>query len=60
VATQQLIGIYTGAGLSVPASNLIRIPTVAGTISNVYVDLTDVADGNTTFNLLYGRRTRYR
>ncbi len=48
---QQLVAIYTGAALNTPASNVIRIPTVGGTISAVYLDFPAVTDGDAEFEL---------
>lgn len=49
---EPLLGIYTGAGLNAPASNLIRIPTVDGTITEVYLDMPSATVGAAEFQLL--------
>ncbi len=51
MATQQLIGIYRGVGLAVPASDVLQLPAVDGTISEVYLDLGSNADGPAAFQL---------
>lgn len=42
---------YDGAGLGNAATGLIKIPTIDGTITRVYLDFPDVADGDALFNL---------
>ena len=49
---QPLIAIYTGAGLNAPAQNIVRIPTVPGTIRQVYLDFPDVTVGAAAFQLV--------
>lgn len=50
--TEKLIGIYRGAGLNAPASNLIQMPSLTGTITEVYLDGPEVSDGDAEFELL--------
>ncbi len=51
MALQKLVAIYTGPGLAVAASNIIRIPTVDGTIKEVFFDFASATDGDAKFNL---------
>jgi hypothetical protein len=46
-----LRGIYTGAALNTPASNVLRIPSITGTITGVFLDTTEASDGDTEFEL---------
>jgi hypothetical protein len=48
---QKLVAIYTGAGLGAPASNVIRIPTVTGTIRDLYLDMPSATAGNAAFQV---------
>lgn len=41
-----LRGIYTGAALNTAASNVLRIPSITGTITGVYFDASEVTDGD--------------
>jgi hypothetical protein len=43
---EKLIGIYTGAALNTPATNVLRMPSITGTITGVYFDASEVTDGD--------------
>lgn len=47
----EFLAIYTGAALNTPASNVLQIPTVTGTITGVYLDFPAVTDGDAEFGL---------
>lgn len=42
---EKLIGIYTGAALNTPATNVLRMPSITGTVTGVYFDASEATDG---------------
>jgi hypothetical protein len=48
---QKLPGIYEGPALNTPATNIIRLPTMDGTILNVYLDMPSASVGDAIFTV---------
>jgi hypothetical protein len=48
---EKLLAIYTGAALNTPASNVLRLPSITGTITGVYFDASEVTDGDLELEL---------